>query len=63
MEADLYRKLAGDCINQAERSSDLEAKTNIIKLAHFWLEKAERAEAKTKACAGSTNSQNGSNLQ
>jgi len=46
LEAEMYRKLANDCIDRARQVRDDDAAAGIIRLAQFWMSKADNIERK-----------------
>jgi hypothetical protein len=46
LEAEMYRKLAKDCIDRAQNTQDEDAAAGMIRPAQFWMSKADDIERK-----------------
>jgi hypothetical protein len=46
LDAEMYRKLANDCIDRAQNTQDEDAAAGMIRLAQFWMSKADDIERK-----------------
>jgi hypothetical protein len=44
LDGEMYRKFANDCIDRAQRTQDDDAAAGLIRLAQFWLTKADKID-------------------
>jgi hypothetical protein len=43
-DAEIYRRLAPDCVERARANADAEAAAGLLRLSRYWLQKALKAE-------------------
>jgi hypothetical protein len=48
LETEMYRKLANDCIDRAQHARDDDAAAGMIRLAQFWMSKADDIDRKVE---------------